>query len=120
MKITNDTVDLICQLEYLLGCHVVAASGDQIKYPVTAKAFCYDDKRLDESMSAPKYWLPIEYGKDGYDFGEPATFIGNLHYKFGSNHLYIGDGIVDMLGYLEKRYGIDFNELEAKRASDQK
>ena len=32
--------------------------------------------------------------------------------KIGSNHLYIGDGIVKVLEFLEDRYNIDFNQLE--------
>ena len=35
-----------------------------------------------------------------------------MKYKFGSNELYIGKGIIGILEYLEKRYGLDFNQLE--------
>ena len=35
-----------------------------------------------------------------------------LKYKFSSNELYIGKGIIGILEYLEKRYGSDFNQLE--------
>ena len=34
-----------------------------------------------------------------------------MKYKFGSNHLYIGEAIVNALEYLERQYGLDFNEL---------
>ena len=38
-----------------------------------------------------------------------------MKYKFGSNELYIGQGIISALEYLENRYGLDFNELEKNR-----
>ena len=38
--------------------------------------------------------------------------INTIKYKFGSNHLFIGKGLMNVLDYLEKRYNINFNELE--------
>jgi hypothetical protein len=38
--------------------------------------------------------------------------ISNIEYIFGANHLYIGSGLLDTLKFLEKRYGLDFNNLE--------
>ena len=38
-----------------------------------------------------------------------------MKYKFGSNELYIGQGIKSVLEYLENRYELDFNELEKNR-----
>ena len=38
-----------------------------------------------------------------------------MKYKFGSNHLYIGDGIVKVLEHLENVYGLDFNALEDQK-----
>jgi hypothetical protein len=38
-----------------------------------------------------------------------------MKYVFGSNHLYIGSGIVETLRYLERVYNLDFNKLEEKR-----
>ena len=43
-----------------------------------------------------------------------------MKYAFGSNHLYIGDGLVEVLKYLEEIYNIDFNELEQKRIQKRK
>ncbi len=37
--------------------------------------------------------------------------IKYMKYKFGSNELFIGLGIVKTLEFLEKTYGLDFNEL---------
>ena len=41
-----------------------------------------------------------------------------MKYVFGSNHLFVGKGLYNVLSALEKRYGIDFNELEEKLGSD--
>lgn len=38
--------------------------------------------------------------------------IGTMYYAFGSHKLYIGDALIKILEYLEKRYGIDFNDME--------
>ena len=38
--------------------------------------------------------------------------VEKMRYKFGSNELLIGRGIIAALDYLEKRYHLDFNELE--------
>lgn len=35
-----------------------------------------------------------------------------MKYKFGSNHLFIGEGLINVLTMMEERYGINFNELE--------
>lgn len=35
-----------------------------------------------------------------------------MSYIVGANYLQIGKGIVDLLEELERRYGLDFNELE--------
>ena len=34
-----------------------------------------------------------------------------MHYLTGTNEIYVGKGIVEILDELEKRFGIDFNKL---------
>lgn len=43
-----------------------------------------------------------------------------MKYVFGANHLYVGDGIVEILNYLEETYNLDFNELENIRIREGK
>lgn len=38
-----------------------------------------------------------------------------MKYKFGSNELFIGIGLIKALDYLENRYGLDFNALENQK-----
>lgn len=41
--------------------------------------------------------------------------VSYMKYKFGSNELFVGKGIINVLTYLENRYDIDFWELEKNR-----
>ena len=41
--------------------------------------------------------------------------IKYMKYKFGSNELFIGNGLIKALEYLEKRYDLDFSELERSK-----
>ncbi len=36
-----------------------------------------------------------------------------MKYRFGSNELYIGKGLIKVLEFLEERYGVDFHQLES-------
>ena len=38
--------------------------------------------------------------------------IHTMKYVFGSNHLFIGKAIYNILNELEKRYGLDFDKME--------
>jgi hypothetical protein len=44
----------------------------------------------------------------------PQGVLGS-YYKFGSNHLRIGEALQDLLTFLEERYDISFDELEEKK-----
>lgn len=41
-----------------------------------------------------------------------------MKYVFGSNHLFIGKGIYNILSELEKMYGLDFNKMEEELGKD--
>lgn len=38
--------------------------------------------------------------------------VHTMKHVFGSNHLFIGKGIYNILNELEKRYGLDFDKME--------
>ena len=44
--------------------------------------------------------------------------VHTMKYVFGSNHLFIGKGIYNILNELEKRYGLDFNKMEEELGKD--
>ena len=110
MKPNDQVADLLCELEYLIGRECfntksttrrgnVLVQGKTIRYPV----WCRDSSTGGERDTDYKL------------YSVKAEEIGTIKYKFGANHLYIGKGIINVLEFLEKRYGLDFNELEAKR-----
>ena len=108
MIIDENIAKLICALEYKIGNQThnpnsyngwTGEEGCSFKYPVN---YCRNKDDLAEHRLT-KTKSPI-YGID-------PECIRTMKYAFGSNHLYIGEGIVAMLKYLEEIYDIDFNKL---------
>ena len=106
MKITKRTADLICVLERIIGSE------------------CYNPNAYDgwSDIYGCSYRYPVYYNTDETDNSEEKTrwqvqvkkpkYVESLKYKFGSNHLFIGRGLINVLEYLEDRYNIDFAEME--------
>ena len=122
MKITDNTADLIFQLEYLVGkeCYnpnsydgYTGDEGCSFRYPVYVYSSANSNKmeKFRTRINDPQY---AKYSLFPYIDAEMAK---SMRYKFGSNHLYIGNGIFNILEYLETRYGIDFNDMEEKLKS---
>ena len=103
MEINKKTMELICRLESIIGDQCsnddsyngwTNTYGCDYRYPVTYDSDTEILKTSDIAhISNPQY-------------------IRTLRYRFGANKLYIGNGIIQVLEYLEDRYGIDFSELE--------
>ena len=102
MKVDKNTIGLISEIEYRIGnsCYnpnsydgYTGIEGKKFRYPV----YTVKDGKQDK-----------HYGKVNLSTDEALS----LKYKFGSNHLLIGRGIVSVLDFLEKRYDINFNEME--------
>lgn len=53
-----------------------------------------------------------EYIYRGYISSADQKSIGTLRYEVGANELYIGDALNQVLDFLERRYDIDFDDLE--------
>lgn len=103
MKKTQNIANLITELEYIIAdsCYnpnsydgYTGEEGCEFRYPV----WVYQDEKFN------KYY--------GNIIGLKPEQIDTIKYKFGSNHLFIGNGLMNVLDYLEKRYDINFNELE--------
>ena len=119
MKITNEIAELICNLEFLIGSECynpnsydgwTGDEGRDFRYPV----YIYPNEDADDPIkikgnvaSSPTY--------KSYDGKLNEDNIRSMKYKFGSNHLFIGTGLINVLNYLEEKYDIDFNELEKKQ-----
>lgn len=99
MVVDKNIVELICTLEYKIGNQTynpnsyngwTGEEGCGFKYPVS---YCKNKRDLEEHKSTKT--------KSRIEFVEPEC-IETMKYVFGSNHLYIGDGIVEILNYLEE------------------
>ena len=103
MKLTKATTELICELEQII--------GSQTYNPNSLNGYT-----LEEGL---EYRYPVWYeNKEGNDTKTSGRItnidkskIGTIRYKFGSNHLYIGEAIIKALEHLERKYDLDFNEL---------
>ena len=110
MELDNLTVDLIKELEYIIGNKVYnkntknpdGEDGRKIRYPCL--------------MRDSKDWKFYRYKGKLYDADSDS--ITSAYYNFGANDLDIGDALVKMLEFIEKRYGIDFNQLEKERITN--
>lgn len=112
MKLDEQMVSLICDLEYCIGSECynpnsydgwTGESGCSFRYPVyysTSKTSGQYKERYRISSFLSNY--------DEY-------IVKSMKYKFGSNHLFVGLGIKNVLETLEEYYDLDFNELEQKR-----
>lgn len=112
MKIGPEMAKLICELEYLLGgeCYNpssydgwTGSEGLEYRYPVYAL-------KDPESNELSKFRGNV--AESANRFSERT--VRTMKYKFGANHLFVGNGIKKVLEAIEERYDLDFNELEAK------
>lgn len=106
MKLNKTTAALICILEYIIAssCYnpksyngYTGEEGCSFRYPVSI----FRDTK--EKYPAKCYGIVSGYS---------SKMILTMKYIFGANHLLIGEGIYNVLDHLEKRYNLDFNELE--------
>ncbi len=110
MILTNEIANLICDLEFIIGgkCHNsksynswTGVEGLTYRYPATLQRVGSSDEIKADSR--------VQYAI--YEEVTPEI-VKSIRYKMGANHLYIGNGLIDVLNELEKRYNIDFNLLE--------
>lgn len=117
MKVDKRISGLICKLEHIMGSQTynpnsyngwTGEEGCAYTFPAS---YCkneddYKNKKITKTQL-------------GIDYIEPEC-IKTMKYVFGANHLYVGDGIVEILNYLEETYNLDFNELENIRIREGK
>ena len=117
MKLNKELASVLADMEYLIGkeCYNPNSydgwndiEGCDFRYPVTLRfperdCFIKCRDNINDKM--------LIY-EDEKELIEALTF---MKYKFGSNELFIGKGLQNVLNYLEDRYGLDFAELERNR-----
>lgn len=112
MNLDSNMIKLIAELEYLIGSECYNPNsydgwndieGCDFRYPVNIPVG--DGKYVKTRENINK--SPLLDEKD-----ITSSSIEYMKYKFGANELFIGRGIIQILEFLESRYGISFNELE--------
>lgn len=119
MKLTQKTIALIADLEYLIGdqCYNPHSydgwndiEGCAYRYPITIPVGANKFDQYSSNLNqAEKYDRKLERLRRVELYVETIKY---MKYKFGANELFIGQGLIKVLEYLEDRYGLDFNELE--------
>ena len=117
MKLNKELASVLADMEYLIGkeCYNPNSydgwndiEGCGFRYPVTLR-FPVKDRFIKFRGNINDKLIIYE---DEDDLLEALTF---MKYKFGSNELFIGKGLQNVLNYLEDRYGLDFAELERNK-----
>ena len=110
MKLTDEMIEILLTLEERIGNSCYNPHSYDGWNKVQGKEFRYfPTYQVGEGDSA---YLMKGYTLDSERIN-PQNFE-TLHYRFGANHLYVGDAILGVMEILEERYGLDFNALEAK------
>ncbi len=111
MKMDKNTMKIISDMEYIVGnqCYNPNSYNGWTSEEGCSYRYLVYSAQKDEQSNyiAEKYRGKIRDLK-------PEN-IDTIKYKFGSNHLYIGEGLVGVLEYLKDRYNLDFAELENVR-----
>ncbi len=112
MEMNKDTCKIVADLEYLIGseCHNPNAydgwnevEGCSFRYPVMLRNKEGEFVKIRSNLNNTVLLKPEDITPESVRY---------MKYKLGSNELFIGKGIVNILEYLEKRYQLDFNALE--------
>ncbi len=120
MKLDESIFGLIAECEYWIGSECfnpksydgnTGEEGRYFRYPVTIPIDSTLNTEEKYNINLKSIFSNPEAAKI-FDLEITKDTILNMKYKFGSNNLYIGRGIINVLHFLEKRYNIDFNKLE--------
>ena len=115
MKLTKKMRRVVADIEYIIGSECYNPNshdgwndidGCDYRYPINVR-------NRDGEFVKIRNNINETYLLDEKDI--TADSIKYMKYKFGSNELFIGLGIINALEYLEERYGLDFVEMEKKR-----
>ena len=112
MKLDKKMCALIADLEFIIGSECYNPNSYDGWNDIEGCDFRYPVNVPNGEGNYTKIKMNINHSSliDEKDITPNA--IAYMKYKFGSNELFIGQGIIKLLKNLEKRYNIDFNELE--------
>ena len=112
MQMDKKMAHLIAELEYLIGSECYNPNsydgwndveGCEFRYPINVRKSSGEFAKIKRNINDTALL-------DEKDI-TPET-IKYMKYKFGSNELFIGLGLIKVLEYLENRYRLEFNDLE--------
>ena len=110
MKLDEKTSKLVAELEYYIGSECYNPNsydgwndieGCDFRYPISVPDDTGEFTKIRGHITSSWYNVKVT----------PDT-VNYMKYRFGSNELFVGKGIIHILQYLEERYDLDFNELE--------
>ena len=119
MKLTKEMCNLIAELEFQIGkeCYNPKSydgwkniEGRNFRYPINVPNENGGITKIRGGKITRSYYMAMSGNLT-------PNAIQFMRYKFGSNELYVGQGLINVLEYLENRYGLNFEELE-KHVSD--
>ena len=112
MKLDEKICRVIADLEYCVGVECYNPNSYDGWNDIDGCEFRYPINFPNEDGNYVKVRGNINTSYGTRDIGKDENTIPYMKYKFGSNELYIGKGMINVLEYLEDRYGIDFNQME--------
>ncbi len=112
MKLTKEMCKVIADMEYLIGSECYNPNsydgwndieGCDYRYPINVPSSSGNYIKIRNNINSSPLINSDDITKSAVSF---------MKYKFGTNELFIGKGLQNVLNYLEKRYNLNFNELE--------
>ena len=111
MVVDKNMSKLIGDLEYCVGKECFNTKSYDVHCKMYGLKFRYPVHLPDENNET----FPFKENINDFEAWVTPENVTKMKYKFGCNQLYIGQGIINILNYLEQRYDLDFNELESNR-----
>lgn len=115
MELTKEMCKVIADLEFLIGSECYNPNSYDGWNDIEGCDFRYPISFPDKKGEYKKIRMNINRSIMVDDEDITKSSVTYMKYKFGTNELFVGKGIISILKYLENRYGIDFNELEQNR-----
>lgn len=112
MKLGKKMIHLIGEIEYIIGSECYNPNSYDGWNDVEGCDFRYPVNIPDKDGNYTKIKTNINTTALLGQKAITEDSVSYMKYKFGSNELYIGQGIIKALRFLEERYHLDFNEME--------
>ncbi len=115
MKLNNKMSSVIADLEQLIGSECYNPNsydgwndvdGCEFRYPISIRKKSGEFVKIRGNINTSALINKDDITLDSVKY---------MKYRFGSNELFIGLGLINVLEYLEDRYDLNFNDLEQQR-----